>query len=207
VHASAVSIGDRAVAIVGPSGSGKSTIAAALVRRGATLIAEDLLPLTMCDGRVVAIPAYAGIRLWPEAVALLMQSRDALPGISPTWDKRILEVEASQCASTALPLSSSNVPPVKVPPFFRLPVKEPRFKLSVANGPGSITVPSKARSLAVDVIPEFKLPDRTPRLVNEIETESANTGTAERATSAAHSNRRNFIFTNSCVRLFSELKH
>ena len=84
-------IGDRAVAIVGPSGSGKSTIAAALVRRGATLIAEDVLPLTMCDGGIVAIPAYAGIRLWPEAVELLMHSRDALPLISPTWDKRILE--------------------------------------------------------------------------------------------------------------------
>lgn len=105
VHASAVSIGDRAVAIVGPSGSGKSTIAAALVRRGATLIAEDMLPLTMRDGRVMAIPAYAGIRLWPESVALLMQSREALPGISPTWDKRILEVDASQFANTPQPLS------------------------------------------------------------------------------------------------------
>src|SRR5947199_728774 len=100
--------------------------------------------------------------------------------------------------STALPLSSSNVPPLKVPPFFRLPVKEPRFKLSVANGPGSITVPSKARSQATDVIPEFKLPDRRPWLVNEIETESANTGTAKRPMSAAHTNRRDFIFSNSC---------
>jgi hypothetical protein len=106
VHASAISVGDRAVAIAGPSGSGKSTIAAALVRRGATLIAEDVLPLTMRDGRILAIPAYAGIRLWPEAVELLMQSRDALPVISPTWDKRILEVEASQCASTPQPLSA-----------------------------------------------------------------------------------------------------
>lgn len=105
LHASAVSIGDRAVAIVGPSGSGKSTIAAALVRRGDMLIAEDVLPLIMRDGRIVAIPGYAGIRLWPEAVELLMHSRDALPGISPTWDKRILEVDGSQCASVPLPLS------------------------------------------------------------------------------------------------------
>jgi hypothetical protein len=106
VHASAVSIGGRAVAVAGPSGSGKSTIAAALVRRGATLIAEDLLPLTMRDGLILAIPSYAGIRLWPEAVAMLMHSREALPVISPTWDKRILEVDASQCASTPQPLSA-----------------------------------------------------------------------------------------------------
>ncbi|MEA2329278.1 MAG: hypothetical protein QOE68_4237 [Thermoanaerobaculia bacterium] len=106
VHASAISIGDRAIAIVGPSGSGKSTIAAALVLRGAMLIAEDVLPLTMRGGRILAVPAYAGIRLWPEAVALLMQSRDALPGISPTWDKRVLEVDVSQCAGTPQPLSA-----------------------------------------------------------------------------------------------------
>jgi hypothetical protein len=106
VHASAVSIGDHAVALVGPSGSGKSTMAAALVRRGATLIAEDVLPLTTRDGRIVAIPTYAGIRLWPEAVALLMESRDALPIISPTWNKRILEVDASQFASTPRSLSA-----------------------------------------------------------------------------------------------------
>lgn len=105
LHASAVAVSDRAVAIVGPSGSGKSTIAATLIRRGATLIGEDVLPLMMRDGRIVALPGYAGIRLWPEAVALLMQSRDALPGISPTWDKRILEVDASQCASGPVPLS------------------------------------------------------------------------------------------------------
>ena len=105
VHASAVSIGDHAVALVGPSGSGKSTIAAALVRRGATLIAEDVLPLTARDGRIIAIPAYAAIRLWPEAVALL-QPREVLPLISPTWNKRILEVEASQFASTPRPLSA-----------------------------------------------------------------------------------------------------
>jgi hypothetical protein len=110
VHASAVSTGfnrgDRAIAIVGASGSGKSTIAAALIRRGATLIAEDVLPLTMREGRILAIPAYAGIRLWPEAVALLMRSRDALPVISPTWDKRILVVDASQFARTPRELSA-----------------------------------------------------------------------------------------------------
>ncbi|HXH40697.1 MAG TPA: hypothetical protein VNN08_18845, partial [Thermoanaerobaculia bacterium] len=94
------------IALAGPSGSGKSTIAAALVRRGATLIAEDMLPLMTRDGRVFAIPAYAGIRLWPEAVELLMESRDALPIISPTWDKRILEVDASQFASAPRQLSA-----------------------------------------------------------------------------------------------------
>jgi hypothetical protein len=81
--------------------------------------------------------------------------------------------------------------------LFRLPVKVPRSKFSVANGPGCITVPLKARSLATDEIPEFKLPDRTPWLVNEIEIESAKAGTAKTDKSTAHSNRRDFIFTNS----------
>jgi hypothetical protein len=79
--------------------------------------------------------------------------------------------------------------------LFRLPVNVPRSKFSVANGPGRIIVLLKARSLATDEIPEFKLPDRTPWLVNEIEIESAKAaGTTKTATSMAHSNRRDFIF-------------
>ncbi len=93
IHASAVTIGGSTIAFAGASGTGKSTLAAALMPRGATLVAEDVLQLLWRDGGIVALPAYGGIRLWPEAVELLTGSRDALPIISPTWDKRILQPE------------------------------------------------------------------------------------------------------------------
>ena len=90
LHAAAVGVGEellQAILIAGASGAGKSTLAAALVARGATLVAEDVTVL----GGGLAVPSYAGIRLWPDSAALLFGSRDALPPISPTWDKRMLD--------------------------------------------------------------------------------------------------------------------
>ncbi|HKO01419.1 MAG TPA: hypothetical protein VJ032_06990 [Thermoanaerobaculia bacterium] len=104
LHASAVIEGESVTAFVGPSGSGKSTAAAARVLAGATLVAEDVLPLMMRDGCVVAVPAYAGIRLWPEGAELLRGSRDAFDRISPTWDKRI--VIPDRFATDSVPLNS-----------------------------------------------------------------------------------------------------
>lgn len=43
LHAAAVRLGHRAVALLGSSGSGKSTLAAALLARGHRLMAEDIL--------------------------------------------------------------------------------------------------------------------------------------------------------------------
>jgi hypothetical protein len=45
LHASAVAIGERVVAFVGESGWGKSTTAAALERRGHTVVADDVCAL------------------------------------------------------------------------------------------------------------------------------------------------------------------
>ena len=45
LHAAAVRLGHRAVALLGTSGSGKSTLAAALLARGHRLLAEDILAI------------------------------------------------------------------------------------------------------------------------------------------------------------------
>src|SRR5258708_33281834 len=90
LHASAVMIGGRAIGIVGGAGIGKSTLAAALIGEGCTLVAEDVLAVGLHDGRLEVLPSYAGIRLWPESVALLFGMGSTLPAISPTWDKRML---------------------------------------------------------------------------------------------------------------------
>lgn len=94
LHASAVELDGRAIAIAGAAGAGKSTLAAALVAEGGALIAEDVVALEGEGARLLCIPSYAGIRLWPESAELLFGRRDALPLISPTWDKRMLETAA-----------------------------------------------------------------------------------------------------------------
>lgn len=55
-NASAVAIGDRALAIEGPPGSGKSSLALALMDRGAVLIGDDAVSLTREGERVIASP-------------------------------------------------------------------------------------------------------------------------------------------------------
>jgi hypothetical protein len=65
LHASAVRIGDSAVAFVGASGMGKSTLAGVLCARGARLVTDDVLRV-VCDERGVrCAPGTGELRLRP----------------------------------------------------------------------------------------------------------------------------------------------
>ena len=71
LHASAVSIDGRALALVGPSGSGKSTGAAWLCREeGAGLLTDDVLRIDWDADRPWCAPGTTEIRLRPGAAAL-----------------------------------------------------------------------------------------------------------------------------------------
>jgi hypothetical protein len=108
LHASAVAVGGRALALVGPVGAGKSTTAAALAGRGCPVLADDVLPLELRGDAVLAHPAYPRLRLWPESARLLYGAEDALPPLTPTWDKRYLDLTARDGAfcRQALPLGA-----------------------------------------------------------------------------------------------------
>ncbi|NJL81867.1 MAG: hypothetical protein HC890_00665 [Chloroflexaceae bacterium] len=77
LHASAVAVGDRALALVGPSGSGKSTTAAALTQQGYPAVSDDVLPLVERDNGFLAVPGYPRLRLWEDSVEVLCGDRDA----------------------------------------------------------------------------------------------------------------------------------
>lgn len=92
LHASAVAVGDRAIVLVGPSGAGKSSTAAAFARLGHPILGDDLVALAETGDRFQVQPAYPRIRLWPETVTVLFGSAEALPRITPGWDKRFLDL-------------------------------------------------------------------------------------------------------------------
>jgi hypothetical protein len=70
LHASAVHVpGIGALAFAGPTGRGKSTLAAALASRGGSILADDCLALEPQAGAVHVLPAYPGLRLWPDAAS------------------------------------------------------------------------------------------------------------------------------------------
>jgi hypothetical protein len=103
LHASAIAIGDEAIALAGPAGSGKSTTAAAFSDRGYSILAEDVVTLDDRVDRFLVRPAYPCIRLWPAAVTALYGDEMHLPKLTPNWDKRYLDLsERFQRASLPL---------------------------------------------------------------------------------------------------------
>lgn len=111
LHASAVAIGDRAVVLLGPASAGKSTSAAAFARMGYPVLTDDVAALAERDGVFLVQPAYPQLRLWPDAVAVLFGSADALPRLTPTWDKRALDLTetAGRFQQQPLPLAAIYV--------------------------------------------------------------------------------------------------
>jgi len=93
LHASAVAIGGEAVALCGASQAGKSTTAAALALRGVPVLCEDITPLLEVDGTFQVEPGYPRVCLWPDAVEKLCGARDALPRLTPTWEKSFLALD------------------------------------------------------------------------------------------------------------------
>lgn len=111
LHASAVALDDRAVAFVGPAYAGKSTTAAAFSRLGHPVLADDIVALVDDSGAPRVQPAFPQVRLWPESVELLYGTADALPRLTPNWEKRCLDLSSggSTFAQGPLPLAAVYV--------------------------------------------------------------------------------------------------
>jgi hypothetical protein len=107
LHASAIAFGQRAVAFVGAEGAGKSTTAAALAREGFTVISDDIVAVEEENDRFLVKPAYPYLCLWPESVASLYGSADALPAFTANYDKRCLSLarESLHFADAPVPLA------------------------------------------------------------------------------------------------------
>jgi hypothetical protein len=93
LHASTVEVGGGAVLLVGPSGAGKSTTAAALASRGVRVLGDDIAALVPGDDGFRVQPAYPHVRLWPDSAEAVFGAR-TLPPLTPTWDKRYLDLSA-----------------------------------------------------------------------------------------------------------------
>lgn len=96
LHASAVAMGDFAVAISGAAGAGKSTTAAALALRGAPVLCEDITALEESPEGFSVRPGYPRVCLWPDAAGKLFGETSALPNLTPTWDKKFLALDGGR---------------------------------------------------------------------------------------------------------------
>ncbi|PYT63439.1 MAG: hypothetical protein DMG35_04050 [Acidobacteria bacterium] len=108
LHASAVTLEDHCVVFAGSEGAGKSTTAAAFARQGYAVLSDDIVALVEREGTLHAMPAYPQLCLWPDSVKMLYGSPDALPPLTPDWDKRRLALgnERARFQSRPLPLAA-----------------------------------------------------------------------------------------------------
>jgi hypothetical protein len=108
LHASAVAIDRQAVGFLGPGGAGKSTTAAAFARLGYGILSEDVVALEDSRSGFSVQPGYPHIRLWPTSAEILYRSPDALPPLTPNWDKRYLDLveKGYQFQCSPLPLAA-----------------------------------------------------------------------------------------------------
>jgi hypothetical protein len=110
LHASAVAIGDHAIALMGPAGAGKSTTAGAFARCGHRVISDDVVALRPEGSRFVIPPGYPRVNLWAESVQALFGADATLPLISPSWDKHFMPLDQeSQFEERSLPLGAIYV--------------------------------------------------------------------------------------------------
>lgn len=108
LHASAMQIGNRALAFVGSSGMGKSTMAALIGASGAALITDDVLRLDLAESSVRCHLGATELRLRKSAAELAGRFEDA-PAVRVTSDLRdALRVPAA--TDDLLPLAAIVVP-------------------------------------------------------------------------------------------------
>ena len=103
LHASSVAINHRAIALVGLPGAGKSTAAAAFACAGFPVLSDDIVALDDHGPEFLVPPGYPRVNLWPDAGRRLFGSEDALPRITPTWDKRYMPLGQNGYAFAATP--------------------------------------------------------------------------------------------------------
>jgi len=110
LHASAVSIGGRAVAFAGRSGAGKTTLAALACLAGADLVADDTLAMDVDGAEVRCLPGSRELRLRPAPAELLAGT--GWPRRT-TADERVAVLVGSETLA-ATTLSAIVVPAVGV---------------------------------------------------------------------------------------------
>jgi hypothetical protein len=103
LHASAVVLGDDAIAIVGDSGYGKSTLVASLMLRDAALLTDDLLVVERYRSEFRVLPGFARLKLHPSTAQDLGVTWMSAPMIDGSG-KHVYTPRAEQTSSDPKPL-------------------------------------------------------------------------------------------------------
>ena len=68
MHGSCVARDGKGILITGVSGAGKSSLSAEALRRGYRLVTDDVTPIRLENGKVMAEPSFPQQKLWEDAI-------------------------------------------------------------------------------------------------------------------------------------------
>ena len=108
LHATAIAVGDKAIAFLGDSGAGKSTLAAAFLQKSYTLVTDDVLTLEFKDQGVWVRPGIARVKLNPDSADAVFSGQRSIPMNSFT-SKMIFPLNGAQHGSREVPLQALYV--------------------------------------------------------------------------------------------------
>jgi len=104
-HASAVEVGEGAIAFVGESGRGKSTLAASFAVSGSRFLTDDGLVVEERGSGYEILPSHPSIRLWADSEgALIAPGVETAPRLDFTSKSRFLAGEAVRFCDRPRPL-------------------------------------------------------------------------------------------------------
>jgi hypothetical protein len=93
LHACTVLFSNQCLVFAGLSGSGKSTLAAALVKKGASLVADDLSVVTGDGDKPSVSPAFPFIKIWEDSLIHLGWSTTGLEPVRGELKKYYMPVQ------------------------------------------------------------------------------------------------------------------
>lgn len=106
IHASVININGKAILLSGDKRSGKSTTAAAFVKMGYSVLADDVAVITEKEDGFYIEPGYSKVRLRPASAAFIYPGNlESLPMVYTQRDSRYMGIANNFC-DTALPLGA-----------------------------------------------------------------------------------------------------
>ena len=92
LHAGAVATERGGIAFLGSKGQGKSTMTAAFLRRGATLLTDDALPLRVVEDAICGAPGVPFMKVWRETAERALEIPEELPNLLADLEKKLLDI-------------------------------------------------------------------------------------------------------------------
>jgi hypothetical protein len=166
LQASCIALDGRAIAISGPAGYGKSALAAALVQRGAALLADDLCVLDLSQPTPHVASGSAHCRIWPDVMEHLGITKEQRLPTRLNHGKHAVALPA--CPPGGYPLThlvriamfTTSVTPELVPlhgPGSVLPVRRLVFQRDIGHLLGNASIEFRALTALASRVRIFSL--------------------------------------------------